>query len=535
MAAVSNPRSAPTSAPVRVAAVRAFIGKRRRRHWYDWYFIGFCVVLAGLMLGDVLDAPFSRLTAGANVGSTPVQAEAGIALVLGAAAGLVVLVQALGPLAMSPADASWLLLTPLARRGVLRRPAVALAGVAALAGGLLGALALAMAGPFLPQGPHRAVGAWLALSIAGGAGFVVAAVLVAVLAQPIPGARARLRLACATVAAAVVAAGVAGTRWTAVSRPVASWFAHASTGVLGGVAACAAAIACVAAVLVWRMLPRFPASIAVTDSARAGTTLMAAAFLNVPLLTWIAEDSYWHGRLLPSRPWPRFLSSLPGRQPPAVALAWVDWRRLGRRPALMITLAASALIPALAGAAFTGRARSFTVAAVLLAGAIAVGLQGTAATRRDTSDNTLYRLFGVNAGRAVAARAVLPALLSAAWLMIALALLAAVGVLPGWLWPLLGLTAGPGAAAAALRIARTGAIDAAEQGVDTPMGPMPTWIATRAFSVLVGAAGCYPMLKAVLAGRAHGGTIAGQLVVSAVVLGGYLMLTIRMTAIRQQQ
>jgi hypothetical protein len=64
---------------------------------------------------------------------------------------------------------------------------------------------------------------------------------------------------------------------------------------------------------------------------------------------------------------------------------------------------------------------------------------------------------------------------------------------------------------------------------------MPTWIGTRAFSVLVGAAGCYPMLKAVLAGRAHGGDLAGQLVVSAVVLGGYLMLTIRMTAVRGQQ
>jgi hypothetical protein len=522
-----------------VASARAFIGKRRRRHWYDWYFIGFCVVLAGIMLGDFLDAPFSRLTAGADVGSTPVQAEAGVALVLGAAAGLVVLVQALGPLALSPADASWLLLTPLARRDVLRRPTAALAGVAALAGGLLGALALAMAGPFLPHGPHRAVGAWLTLSIAGGAGFVLAAVLLAVLAQPVPGARARLRLACAVVAAVVVAAGVAGARLTAVSRPVAGWFAHASTGVLGGVAACAVAIACVAGVLVWRMLPRFPASIAVTDSARAGTTLMAAAFLNVPLLTWIAEDSFWSGRLLPSRPWPRFLSSRPGQRPgrhlPSLALAWVDWRRLGRRPALLVTLAASALIPALAGAAFTGRARSFTVAAVLLAGAIAVGLQGTAATRRDTSDNTLYRLLGVDAGHAVAARAVLPALLSAAWLMIALALLAAVGVLPGWQWPLLGLTAGPGAAAAALRIARTGAIDAAEQGVDTPMGPMPLWLGTRAFSVLVGAAGCYPTLKAVLAGRAHASTLVGQLVVSAVVLGGYLMLTVRMAAVRQPQ
>jgi hypothetical protein len=63
------------------------------------------------------------------------------------------------------------------------------------------------------------------------------------------------------------------------------------------------------------------------------------------------------------------------------------------------------------------------------------------------------------------------------------------------------------------------------------MGPMPIWLMTRAFSVLVGAAGCYPLLKAVLAGRAPGGTLTGQLVVSAAVLGGYLVLTIRMQAV----
>ena len=74
---------------------------------------------------------------------------AGAALVIGAAAGLLVLAQALGPLALSPADAAWLLLTPLDRRDVLRRPAAATAGIAVVAGGVLGVLALAMAGPFL--------------------------------------------------------------------------------------------------------------------------------------------------------------------------------------------------------------------------------------------------------------------------------------------------------------------------------------------------------------------------------------------------
>jgi Family of unknown function (DUF6297) len=502
-----------------VTAARVFIRGRRRRHWYDWYAIGFAVVLALVILGDFLAAPFSRLTAaGYGAGSAPAQAEAGAALVVSAAAGLVMLAQALGPLALSPADASWLLLTPLDRRDVLRRPTTALAGLAILAGGLLGVLALAMAGPFLPPRTHHELVAWLALSAVGGAGFLLAAVLLAVLAQPWPRRRVRLRLACAVVAAVAVLAGVAGSRWRAVSHPVTTWFAHTSTGVAEGLAVAAVAVACVAVVLVWRMLPRFPAGVAVADAARAGTTLMAATFLNVPLLTWMAEDSYWRGRLIPSRPWPARATG------PAVALAWVDWRRLGRRPALATTLAASTLVPALAGAAFTGHARHLVVAVLLLAGGIAAGVQGTAATRRDASDRTLYRLLGVDARAALVARAVLPVLLSVAWLALTLTLLAAVGALPGWLWPLLGLAAGPGVAAGALRIARTGAIDATDQGVDTPLGPIPSWLGTRALSVIIGGVGCYPMLKAVLAGRVHGGTLAIQLVFSVAVLGGYLML-----------
>jgi hypothetical protein len=246
---------------------------------------------------------------------------------------------------------------------------------------------------------------------------------------------------------------------------------------------------------------------------------MAASFGNLPLLSWIAEDNHWRGRLLPSRPWPRLS--------PAFALAWADWRRLARRPALLAVLAASTLAPALAGAAVTGHTRTLTTAAALLAGAIAAGTQGTAATRRDTNDPTLRRLLGVTAGAALAARAALPALLSAAWLTLAFVLLSWTGVLPGWLWPLLGPVAGPGVAAAALRIARTAPISPAEQGPDTPIGTTPPWLITRAFSVLVGLAGCYPTLKAVLAGQVHGGTFAAQVVVSGALLGGYLLLAAR--------
>ena len=155
---------------------------------------------------------------------------------------------------------------------------------------------------------------------------------------------------------------------------------------------------------------------------------------------------------------------------------------------------------------------------------MAAGTQGTGATRRDTNDPALRRLLGADAGAVLAARAVLPALLGAAWLTLAFALLVLTGELSGWLWPLLGLAAGPGEAAAALRIARTAPINPADEGPDTPLGSAPPWLITRAGSVLVGLAGAYPTLKAVRAGHVHGGTLAAQLAVSAAVLGVYLFL-----------
>jgi hypothetical protein len=532
----------------RVAAVRSFVGQRRRRPWYDWYSMGFAVVLTVILLGDLLAQPFGRLSG--HGGAAPSQAVAGAALVAGAAAGLLMLAQALGPLALSPADAAWLVLTPLDRREVLRRPAVVATAIGVILGAVLGVLGLAMAGPFLrvPAGSHRVPWAWLVLAAVGGAGFFTAAMLAGVLAQPWPRWRARLRLAGAVVGVAATAGALAGERWGVVSRAVTDGFAGLDGGTFGLIAVVGVAAAGVAALLVWRALPRFPAGVIRAGSARAGTVLLAATFLNVPLLTWIAEDNHWRGRRLGSRAWPRlggFASRLGGFVPrtglsaasgavarldavgPALVLAWADWRRLGRRPALLVAVAVSSLAPALGGAAFTGQAHAWVVVAVLLAGAMAAGTQGTAALRRDANDPALRRLLGVDARAALAARAVLPVLLGAAWLTLALGLLALTGELPGALWPVLGLAAGPGVAAAALRIARTAPLNPAEQGPETPAGAAPPWLATRAGSALLGSVGAYPALRAVFSGQVHGSTVVAQVAVSAVVLSGYLMIAVR--------
>ena len=149
-------------------------------------------------------------------------------------------------------------------------------------------------------------------------------------------------------------------------------------------------------------------------------------------------------------------------------------------------------------------------------------MQGTTARKRDLNDPALRRMLGVDARPTLIARAVPP--LATAWLTLALTLLAAIGVLPGWLWPVLGLAAGPALAAAALRMARTAPINPAEPEFDTPMGTYYPWMITRALSLLLAFVAVYPALHAVQYGQLHGATVTGQLVLSAVVLGGYLMI-----------
>jgi hypothetical protein len=142
---------------------------------------------------------------------------------------------------------------------------------------------------------------------------------------------------------------------------------------------------------------------------------------------------------------------------------------------------------------------------------------------------------------------VLPTLLAAGWLALALGVLASAGVLQvkggsavpaPLLWVTLGLVGGPGLTASAMRLARTAPIDAAAlSGLDTGVGRMPTWLVSRFLSVLLGVIGIFPALGAVIEAfggiRApHGqhlgaglapGTVAVQAVLSAALLCLYLL------------
>ena len=518
----AGPVLATRDTEVSVAAVRSFIGKHRRRSWVDWYVIGFALVIAAIYGANFLASPLSRLTTSAGhaaqTHTAATQAVAGAGLVIGAGAGLLLLAQALGPLALSPADASWLLLSPLDRRAVLRRPALAVAALATLAGALLGVLGLAMAGPYLRLAKSGLPASWLVLSAVAGAGCCLAAVAAEGLAQPKERPRSLIRAACTAISVIAAAGALAGMKWPAVTRAVTAVFSDLSTPVFGTAAVVAVALAAVAWLLLWRTLASFPAGVLRADSARSGRALLAVQFLNLTILLRVAEDNHWRGRLFPSRPWPNLS--------PALVLAWADWRRLGRRPGILVVLAVSAVTPAVIGAAFTGHSRPELIAAALVGGAIGAGSQGTTAAKRDLDNIALRRLLGVGNGAALAARAVLPSLLSACWLTLALTLLRATGVFTGWLWPLLGLIAGPGAAAAVLRLSRTAPVNPADQGPDTALGSTPPWAISRVLSVLLCALGIGPLLGAVLKGQVHPGTIVAQIAFSAIVLGIYLMIAV---------
>jgi hypothetical protein len=55
-------------------------------------------------------------------------------------------------------------------------------------------------------------------------------------------------------------------------------------------------------------------------------------------------------------------------------------------------------------------------------------------------------------------------------------------------------------------------------------------VISRVLSLVVGVIGAFPALRAVQSGHVTSGTITGQLVVSAIVLGVYLMVASTMSA-----
>ncbi|MCC5577929.1 hypothetical protein IMZ11_20085 [Microtetraspora sp. AC03309] len=480
-----------------LAAARAIIRApraRRTRTWQDRYTLVFAVVLLGAIAADPLSRAWNRLLAPV-ADADPTTMGTGLALIVLAYAGLVALARLVGPVALSPADATWLVLSPLDRRAVLRPAVVRLLVVSVVAGTVLGIAALAVLG--VPD--------LVALRVTGAVVIGVAACVggaaLAVLAQRSDTEGGWLSVAFTVIAVLAIVAGLAAASgavlpWRSLLTSLPRLPASAVMAAATGAALASAAVA----VRAWRALPGFPTRAVIASSVRTGQATDALLTLEPTLLTWIAEDNHWRARRLRSRRWPRL--------PAPLAVAWVEARRLGRHPARLAVLLAVAALPALAAVASGGITPLVVVA--LLAGALSAATSGTSGARRDSENPGLGRLLGATREWTRAARAIPPALLAAAWLAAALAGLAVTGlavtgpVVTGavagasW-WAFVPLCAPP-LAVAALRIAGCGPIDHSLPVIDTPGGPVPMGPLLWAFTGIdVATLGCAPALAALLA------------------------------------
>ncbi|WP_245681650.1 DUF6297 family protein [Actinomadura kijaniata] len=481
-----------------LAEIRSFVRLRgrRRRTWSDRY-----VTLLSLGLLVVLAAPLvGRAVSALPRDVDPARAGAGLALIALLLAGSLALARVAGPVGVSAADAAWLVLSPLPRRGVLARTLLVLVAVCVVGGTALGlALLSALGGP-------DALALRLLASVVLGMSWTLGGMAAAVLAQASQSWDGRLvavlaSLVVVAVAVAVMGAGPGqGVLSGIASSPLSAWMAAASVS---------AVVAAGLAGRAWAAVARIPARAILDASTRAGLVADAFVVMDPGSLTWIAEDAHWRSRVLRSRAWP---SRLRG----AAAVAWLDWRRLARRPGLLALVAATTVLPALVARAGGGGAGALIV---LAAGALTVAAMGTAGARRDAGDAALARLLGAGPRALLAARAVLPVLLGGSWSTLALAGLDIVA--PGGPFWLLGGLCAPALAAGALRMARRRPIEHAMPVMDTPFGSVPLGPVLWALAGAdVAALGCLPALVA-FAGGVTGPLLAAQAVWGAAVLAAY--------------
>ncbi|MEV4474462.1 DUF6297 family protein [Nonomuraea sp. NPDC049504] len=499
-----------------VRAVRTYLRSRgpAPASVLDRYVTGFCLLMAVMVLGHPLAGVFAGLAGPVDPG----RVGAGAALLSLALAGFLAGARTAGPVVLNGPDASWLLLSPLNRRDLLARPARTLGVVALVAGLLFGVGLLAVLGA-----PDQLVWRVLAALVLGVA-TTVGGMALAVLGQAGQAAHAgragqagqpwqpwQLWLTVAIVALLVLAA-VAVTNQL---RTVLTVAAHAPLPALAATAAGAVVTAGLLARHAWRSLDRIPTLTLTTASTRAGHVASATASLDTSALTWIVEDNHWRARRLGSRRWPRLSGPL--------APAWQDWRRLARRPGWLATIAGTSVLPAVFAQAGAPPA---ALAMAVLVGGLAVAATATSGARRDAGNPALARLIGTAHRPTLAARAVLPALLSGTWTSLALLLTSLSGAanLPLSDVAPLGLVVAPALAAAALRMARRAPVDHSMPIIETPGGPIPTgilkWSATGPDLALIGS---LPALIALTTpGVATAPYLAAQAVWSAVVLAGYV-------------
>ncbi|GIJ21142.1 DUF6297 family protein [Micromonospora lutea] len=420
-----------------------------------------------------------------------------VVVLLGAgAAGLVLLLRQMGPLVLGRGELTWLLPTPVGRRGLLLPALVRVLAVGVVAGAVLASTGSARLATRPVTGP--ALAGWLVLGTAVG-------VLLALFAVAAQRRTTYARVADAVLPALLVVAGatVLFARVRALpSLPV------VTVPLPFALAALAAAVALT--VLTVRDLERFPDVRLHEPSLTVGTYLDAAYAVEPSFVADLRERRYWRRRALRSLP----LRPRRGRLVPLQHDLLVLRRRGWRSGWLFATAALPALLS-------TGS--DWLPVATLVVGAVTAAGVTLGGLRRDAAQPALLRLLGLTGQRAVAIRLVVPAVLATAWSGLAMLTLGMLGGLPPGPWWALGVAFGPTAAMIAVRRAQAGRIDNALPLLETPMGAFPPgpvlWLLNGS-DVLMFAA---PTLLALLGPTSPGwGWVGVQAALSAAAVLAYL-------------
>jgi len=495
----------------RSAAARATttLGTRLLDAWSTAASTAIALAMLGGWLASVRDTIGSRPPTPGSALPGPLTATVAAVVAL---AGLVAMLDRLGPVSASPAAAAWWLPLPASRQGLLRAELLRVAGTCAAVIALL-SLPLAMTWTDRPS-----VGTVL-LAVAGAAATAAGLVGIVALLQT-RGATSRVAPGAGAVAVAVCAIATVA----AVTAPLARSLGHLRPPHLpsGGVlwVPAAAVVAVLFLVLAERGLGRLEAR---TLRVAGSTAQFAAASV-------LSLDTRDLGRALAAR----------RRRPVArrwrfrpVTRAWqavaaADLLLLARSPWQLGQLVVATGVPVLAA-----RTDGLDRLPPVVWGGLVVGwaLAAVAAghpARQASAAPGIDRLVPLSAAQVVAAHCVVPALLLCV-VSGTSGLLIGAGSGSALAWAALGLAAVPAWTAAAVRGGYRPELDWSGPVMSTPMGAVPAGVgATLVQGLDVGILGSILAVVAVhLGGAPSWGLVVGQLAWALTLGAGAVALTVR--------
>jgi hypothetical protein len=467
--------------PASVFRVRRWIRRRQRANTpgSDRFETAYTVVLFIGMVGFAVWSQLQSLLSGQT--GAGLGAREGVTLAAGLAwlAAVFAATAALGPVTAAGPALQWLLTAPLSRRRLLLPAAVQAIGIGLLAGLAQGLFTLTLS---------TAGAGWVLLTAMAG-GLISVGVAVGLQALVRRPARWLARLATVLV---VAAAGVGVL--SAAGTPVG---AVAWTGPWGWPLAAAhhpqLALAVTVVALVVPLFIVYGLSAItlanLTDAAQSsGAATAVFITLDPGLAARAAEERRWKSRRLGPNQLPQW--------PAARVAVGQDALLLRRSPVRVLLTLALITVPVLATGLPVSR---WFIAAVWLLSGLAALSATTANARRDRDDPALARLLGLTDADLFRGRLVVPTVAATVWstgALLAIGLKASAGSLGSWI--ALGVCAGPGLAAGALRAARRKAVRQDADALVTPAGLMPTgWVQWLIGAVDVAVLALWPTLLAI--------------------------------------